>query len=87
MAKIRVEPTNDGQGGGGMFQEPTGGWTVTGRGSSSTHGTKRAANNEARRRAKDGDRIAIYRSDGTFQETITVGNGGASASAFGVDLF
>lgn len=75
MAKtIKVLPLPDGT-------SLRGNWQVQVSGArKSKHTSKGAAKRKARRYASEGDRLVIYRKDGTIQSDVTIQGGGGGGS-------
>jgi len=75
MARVKVQPANDGH-------NMRGNWEVVGRGKVEGYTKKKTAMKNARRIANDGDTLVIKRTNGTIQDTRTVqkGRGGSKES-------
>jgi len=68
MAEFRVLPRDDGH-------DVRQSWMVHKNGSmKSSHTTKQAAENAARRYASQGDQLVLHRVNGTIQDSVTIRN-------------
>lgn len=68
MARLTVQPASDGH-------DMRGNWEVKGKGKTTSHTKKKAAENAARRRASKGDEIVLKGTDGNYQESYTYQGG------------